>query len=191
MVQALWRRLDGPGHDAARIDTVGDRSRLWGHAAFAHGVSPVSLAYVVEMAASGEALSGRVRGFVGDLIVDQKITRVGDDWLLNGRPQGLSGSGHSGLVDLDFGFTPATNWQQLKRAGLAIGEEVRFDVAWLDVGALRIERLPQVYRRTGELTYAYEAPTFGYRATLTLAASGFVVDYPGLWAMETGAEALG
>ncbi|CAN5442845.1 putative glycolipid-binding domain-containing protein [soil metagenome] len=182
-MQALWRRLDGPGHASATIVPNGDGLRLMGNAAFDQDGEAAGLAYVVEMAADGVALSGRVRGFVGAAIIDQTIQRLDGDWWLNGRPQGLKG-----VVDLDFGFTPATNWQQVKRMRLAVGERAQVDVAWWDVGEVRLIALPQIYERTGDLTYAYAAPTFGYAAILTMAPSGFVAEYPGLWTL-TGPDA--
>jgi hypothetical protein len=92
--------------------------------------------------------------------------------------------GVAGLADLDLGFTPATNLQQLRRVGLAVGEDAALEVAWLDAGATELVALPQRYRRLDRLRYDYAAPSVDYAAVLTLAASGFVADYPGLWRME-------
>ena len=88
------------------------------------------------------------------------------------------------VVDLDLGFTPATNMVQLKRVGLSVGDVVNFDVARLEAGDEALVRLPQEYRRTSEFDYDYGSPASDYRATLTLAPSGFAAVYPGLWEIE-------
>ena len=122
--------------------------------------------------------SARIEGFAGNERYRHAFTRDEQGWLLDGEPMGLPG-----LVDLDFGFTPATNFQQLHRLGLGVGEQAAIDVAWFDVGQGRIIALPQIYKRLAEDRYAYEAPTSDYRAELAIAPSGFVADYPGLWRM--------
>jgi hypothetical protein len=40
--------------------------------------------------------------------------------------------------------------------------------------------LPQHYHRLSDRSYAYEAPSVGYAATLLLDEAGIVSDYPGL-----------
>jgi hypothetical protein len=88
------------------------------------------------------------------------------------------------LVDLDFGFTPATNMPQLRRFNLADGETADVNIAWYDFGVERLVVLPQIYRRIDARSYAYDSPTGNYRATLEVAPSGFVQLYPELWVME-------
>ena len=90
------------------------------------------------------------------------------------------------LIHLDFGFTPATNLQQLMHADLAVGEEAEIPAAWFDIGEATLVRLAQHYRRTAADRYWYSSPAAGYEATLEMAASGFVRLYPGLWEMEPG-----
>jgi hypothetical protein len=84
-------------------------------------------------------------------------------------------------VDLDFGFTPATNVVQLRRLSLAIGERVAVSVAWFDLETATLRRLPQTYQRLSDDRYAYEAPSVGYAAELEVGSSGIVRRYPGLW----------
>lgn len=117
---------------------------------------------------------GRVRGWVGERLVDDLITKPVDGaWTFNGRE--VPG------LDLDLGFTPATNLLQLQRAALSVGPAVEVTVAWLDAGAATLEPLVQRYERRSADTYWYEAPRFGYRALLRIDETGFVRDYPGLW----------
>jgi hypothetical protein len=85
---------------------------------------------------------------------------------------------------IDFGFTPATNFLQLHRCALGIGERAEFPVAWLDVPDPSLTLLPQRYEKRSGTTYWYESPQGPYTALLELVESGFVRTYPGLWAIE-------
>lgn len=89
-----------------------------------------------------------------------------------------------GCLDLDFGFTPATNLSQLRRIALEIGQAVDVPVAWLDVTSGTIAILHQRYERRTTDAYWYEAPRFNYAAQFHVRSSGFVRHYPGLWEEE-------
>jgi hypothetical protein len=84
-------------------------------------------------------------------------------------------------VDLDFGFTPATNLLALRRLALAMGESANVRSAWLNVASGALEPLDQRYQRRTETAYWYESPHFGYAAELDVLPSGFIRRYPGLW----------
>jgi hypothetical protein len=90
----------------------------------------------------------------------------------------------AGCVDLDLGFTPATNLLQLGRLALTEGQAADAPVAWLDVSAGTLEVLSQRYERRSATTYWYEAPGFGYAGLLEVAPTGFITRYPGLWEAE-------
>ena len=89
-----------------------------------------------------------------------------------------------GLQDFDFGFTPATNFAQLRRMNLAVGETAEITVAWMDLDSADLQPLPQIYERTSDLSYHYYSPQGPYRAKLELQANGFVSVYPDLWQAE-------
>jgi hypothetical protein len=118
---------------------------------------------------------------VGDRRCDVDVTRSQTgQWRLGDEPV----DGLERCLDLDFGFTPATNFLQLHRCGLAIGETADFPVAWLDVPDPSLTFLPQRYEKRSAASYWYESPQGPYSALLELADSGFVRSYPGLWTME-------
>ena len=181
--EALWKRLDVPGHDAAEIRQTEDGPVLSGAAVFREKGHPACLAYQVLLASDWSAVSGRISGFYCGERVDTVIERRADGWYLDGMFQGLSE-----LVDLDFGFTPATNMPQLRRFDLSDGEVADVNVAWYDIGMERLVVLPQIYRRIDTASYAYDSPTADYRATLEIAPSGFVRVYPELWVMEPNGD---
>lgn len=179
-MHAIWRRLDTPGHDAARLSRVDTGWQLDGTAVFVDADGPARLHYTLELAPTWETRSATVRGFLGSTTVQVEITRDAEGWTFNGARIGLA---H--LVDLDLGFTPATNLQHLRRVGLRPGQEADIDVAWLDDKARAISELPQHYRREGPSTYRYDSPTTGYHEVLEMSpTSGFVRVYPGLWELE-------
>jgi hypothetical protein len=105
----------------------------------------------------------------------------GERWTLNGDEQGEE---VAGLVDIDLGFTPATNLIQLRRLSLDISHEAEAPVAYLHFPELTLGRLEQRYRRVALDKYDYQAPGFGYTAILQVSELGFVTQYPGLWALE-------
>ena len=93
-------------------------------------------------------------------------------------------AGVADCLDLDFGFTPATNLTQLRRIALPIGEAREVPVAWIDATTSELTRLPQHYARRSESTWWYQSPTAEYQALLEVGAGGFVSEYPGLWRAE-------
>jgi hypothetical protein len=101
-------------------------------------------------------------------------------WTMNGAPVPAV----DGCLDLDLGFTPATNLLAINRLALSVGQAALAPAAWLDVDAATLTVLPQRYERRSATSYWYEAPSVGYQALLEVDASGFVTRYPGLWVAE-------
>ena len=181
----LWRRLDTPGHDVCRLTETGAGRRLDGAAVFLHEGLPALLSYAVTFDASWQTERGDINGFVGTEPFAVEIVRSSDGiWTHNGDViRGLEE-----YVDLDLGFSPATNLSQIRRLGLAVGEAADCAVAWLDMSTEKLDVLHQRYERRTDSTYRYEAPRFGYAATLEVDELGFVRRYPALWEAEPAAE---
>ena len=176
---AFWRRLDVPGRDAARVSQVATGFQLLGQSVFLDSRGPTALRYALDLTPTWSTRQGHITGFIGERAVDTRIVRTPNGWTLGAKDFGMAD-----VVDLDLGFTPATNMVQVKRVGLSVGDGVHFDVAWLEAGDEALVRLPQEYRRTSEFDYDYSSPASGYQATITLAPSGFAAVYPGLWEIE-------
>lgn len=176
-----WRRVDTPGHDACRLEQLDEGWRLDGAAVFRLDDQPVRLAYRLTCDVHWRTREGTVSGWVGDRDYEMKVIRaVEGRWTLND----ATVPDLDGCLDLDFGFTPATNLSQLRRIALEIGGAADVPVAWLDVGADTLAVLHQRYERRAIDAYWYEAPRFSYAAQLLVHPSGFVRDYPGLWEEE-------
>jgi uncharacterized protein len=180
---ALWKTLYTPGHDAACLVQTESGRRLEGTAVYSKDGEPACVRYALELASDWSTRSGAIDGFVGERTVRRRIERDATGWTLDGVRQ----IGVDNLLDLDFGFTPATNHPQLRRMALGVGQSDRITVAWMDVDSHGLEPLPQVYRRISEHAYDYDSPQGPYRATLQIAANGFVSHYPELWEMEVRA----
>ena len=176
----LWRRLDTPGHDAALLMPTETGWALRGLAVFRHPDGPACVRYAVDLDPSWRTRSGGVGGFIGAREFGHSIRREPDGWYLDERF--IPGLDH--LADLDYGFTPATNLQQLRRAALKVGQAADLPAAWFDVDMPTLTELPQRYERRSETTYWYSAPSGPYEALLEISPSGFVASYPGLWQME-------
>ena len=181
----LWRRLDGSGHDSCRLRRLASGWELAGTAFFLEDGVPVRVAYRVACDPRWRTRDGRVRGTVGARPAELRIERSpGGAWRLGGRVV----PGLCGCLDLDLGFTPATNLLAIRRLDLRRGGAADAPAAWLDVRGGTLVRLPQRYVRRTATVYRYEAPTVGYAADLAVSNAGFVTRYPGLWASVSGSE---
>ena len=179
---AFWRRIDRPGHDSAVLEPSDDGWVLSGFAVFDEN-GPIGLRYRVELARDFSTRRAQVDGSRSGIAFSHRFFRDRDQWHFDDRL--VPGLGD--LIHLDLGFTPSTNLQQLRHAGLAIGEEAEVPAAWFDIGEDTLVRLPQHYRRVAEDRYHYRSLAAGYEAVLEIAPNGFVRLYPDLWEMETQA----
>jgi hypothetical protein len=170
-------RLDRSGRDAALLEPSDGGWLLRGAAAFDRDGGSAAVAYQVAVDDHWRIKRGVITAFLGDKTIQHEIRRDDQVWTLNG--VAVQGLGH--LVDLDYGFTPATNVLQLGRVALEVGQRAEVPVAWFDLDSASLIELPQRYERRSDASYWYEAPTFAYRGLLEIAPNGFVRSYPGLW----------
>lgn len=178
MNTVLWRRLDMPGHERARLERRADGWALSGTALFVHEERPVQLDYSVVCDAAWSTRSAVVRGAIGDRAVDLSV--VADEssrWWQDGSERPAV----EGCTDIDLGFSPSTNLLPIRRLSLAVGEEAGVLAAWLPFPGFVLEPLPQTYRREKGEIYRYESRGGRFTRNLQVVDSGFVVLYPGIW----------
>ena len=174
----FWRRLNQPGHDSCRLIKLPAGWLLSGAAVFLEARRACHFHYDVVADTAFRTKSAAVVGYLGRKAIAIRIRSAGRErWRLNG----TLNADVAGCVDVDLGFTPATNLFALRRLALKVGEQANAPAAYLEFPGLRFTRLPQRYERTGRTTYAYEAPTVGYAGTLQVSALGAVRRYPGLF----------
>ncbi len=178
----LWRRVDQPGHESARVDRVGAGWRLAGTAVFSDDAGPCCLSYRIECDAGWRTLRTQVSGWIGQQTVAVEIAVADGVWRTNGAevPQ------VAGCADVDLNFSPSTNLLPIRRLDLAIGERAEVSAAWLRFPSLALEPLQQTYIRTAERAYRYESAGGAFARDLAVDEAGFPTLYPGLWAREGG-----
>jgi hypothetical protein len=180
----LWRRLDVPGHDHARLVLERAHWHLSGAALFAEQGQATRLEYLVVCNESWLTLAGRIKGWMGDTPIDLAIDADGEGrWRINGHDV----PGVIGCLDLDLSFSPSTNLLPVRRLDLAIGASADVRSAWLRLDPEpRLEPLHQRYHRVSADTYRYESPSHAFSGEIRVNEAGLVVSYSGLWEVESG-----
>jgi len=177
----LWRRLDQPGDESARLVFQNSYWRLSGTAIFGHHQQPCRLDYLVVCSSTWQTVSGRVAGWVGNETVEIELSvDSARRWFING----VACPEVAGCVDLDLNFSPSTNLLPIRRLGLAIGQGAEVKAAWLRFPSFTLEPLSQLYRRIAVATYRYESAGGRFITELLVNAAGFVIEYPNFWALE-------
>lgn len=174
----FWRRLDQPGHDCCRLFRLAGGWKLRGMAVFSESGQPCNFAYEVLVDLHWKTRSARLTGFCGKKEIDMRIRRTADgNWRVGTEMQHAVAD----CIDIDLGFTPATNMLAIRRLNLSIGESAEAPAAWLALPSLTLKVLPQTYLRSAELEYEYEAPSVGYKERLQVSKLGAVERYPRLF----------
>lgn len=183
----LWRRLDPAGHDAATIEASEAGIELRGMAVFHDAGGPAALHYRIRCDTSSLTTTARILGWCGLRQVELQIERdAAGRWTLNG----VACTEVAGCVDLDLGFTPATNLLPLRRLSLATGQSAEVRSAWLESPGGSLAPLVQRYHRATPSEYVYEADLPGgaqFGGKLRVTPGGWVLDYADLWRAEATA----
>lgn len=184
-----WRRVDISGSEEAGIARTSNGWRLQGRVEVEESGVLAQLAYVIECERNWHTRSALVTGSVAGVpIVLQLHSDGAGRWTLNGVPI----HGVDGTLDIDLGFSPATNLLPIRRLDLDVGECAKFDAAWVRFPELCVEKLGQAYRSEAARVYRYDALVDGtpFRARLDTDEFGRVVHYEGLWVAEPGPRHL-
>jgi uncharacterized protein len=177
----MWRRLDNPGHEWARLSGDSSAPVLRGTAVFVEDRIPGRLDYKIVCNPDWETVSAEVLGWVDGKRVKLKIDKApGGIWRINGRAAPTV----TGNSDIDLAFSPSTNLLPIRRLKLEIGQEAEVRAAWLTFPDLDLHPLVQRFRRVGDRRYFYASDT-GFSTELEVDSDGFVVNYPPLWIEET------
>lgn len=173
----FWRKLDHPGHDSCRLFQLSNGWRLCGAAVFWDEGLPCHFHYEVVTDVVWRTRRASVTGYLGNRTIDLRIKAAGNYWKVGGKVN----KNIAGCLDVDLGFTPATNLIAIRRLSLKVGQQAEASAAYLAFPRMRFVRLAQTYHRISRTEYEYEAPTVGYAGTLRVASSGAIVNYPGLF----------
>jgi hypothetical protein len=185
-----WRRLDVPGHERVHIEQTLDGWRLTGHLRAHEGGMHMQLDYIIDCDYRWCTRSAVVTGASAGGPVRLAFTADGmGAWTLNRTPLPLV----EGALDIDLGFTPATNLLPIRRLDLDVGQRANVLTAWLRSPELRVEPLGQSYHRESARVFRYNALIDGqpFRARLDTDEFGCVARYEGLWEAEPQPEGAG
>lgn len=177
----LWRRLDIPGHEFARLFFDDSCWHSNGTAIFVYDKQPCRINYRLKCNSEWETLAGQVTGWVGEKAIKAEISVDSNRcWLLDGQECAQT----AGCIDLDLNFSPLTNLLPVRRLNLNIGEKAEVRAAWLKFPGFEIEPLEQSYCRIDATTYRYESAGGRFVADLKVNEAGFVAHYPNFWRIE-------
>jgi hypothetical protein len=180
----LWRRLDRPGHEAARLVFHAPFWQLTGTAVFVEDAAPCRLEYQVTCDPSWRTRHAQLTGWFGTRRIVHTISAdARHRWRLDERECPLV----EGCVDLDLSFSPATNLLPVRRLALPVGEAASVRAAWLRFPECRLEPLEQRYHRLDTERYRYESGEGRdvFHAELRVTPTGFVTEYSDLWVAES------
>lgn len=174
----LWQRVGVAGHDACRLERTARGWQLKGAAAYMEDDAISALSYHICHDDKWVTQSARISGWSGSENLDIAISRDADGtWLRNG----IAVDSVQGAVDIDLGFTPATNTTAIRRLNLDVGQRMAGMAAWLDPADWKLKPLEQFYLRKSDFAFEYGSPGHGFRCDLAINGTGFVTEYPGLW----------
>jgi len=103
-----------------------------------------------------------------------------DGWLVNGTPR----PDLDACIDVDLGWTPATNMLPLRRMALDVGQSVTTTAAWVRFPDLDVVPSEQTYTRLADDRVLYKSNAF--EAELVVTPDGLVTTYGNdLWEAAT------
>jgi uncharacterized protein len=178
-----WRRLDVPGREDARAGRTATGWRLSGELDVEEAGVAARLRYDIDCDPEWRTRVALVEGHAGSGPVRFSLTANGTGrWMRDG----VLVPELSGALDVDLGFTPATNTLPIRRLALAVGDSAPVRSAWLRFPELRLEPLEQTYMRESEQAFRYRAQVDNQPFVARLDTDGFgrVLRYEGLWEAE-------
>jgi hypothetical protein len=177
----LWRRLDCPGHDSCCLRKSSDSWQLSGTAIFLFEQKPCLLSYEVNTDSNWETHTANISGYVGKSIIALTIARTSNNyWSIDDTEVQAAAD----CIDLDLGFTPATNLIAIRRLSLPLGARSQAPAAWLDFPDFTLKRLEQSYHRLTHDRYEYTSLDASYADVLEVDDYGAIAHYPQLWEQE-------
>jgi uncharacterized protein len=168
----LWEASDG-GSEVCVLERAGRGWRLGGTVLTHEARQPIELRYAVTVDSTWTTTGVEVLvAFAGG--DPRELAELGELWSGTERPPE-----YRDCVDVDLGFTPATNTLPIRRLGLDVGEGAEIHVAWVVWPELTVRRVLQRYDRLAKDRYRYTQDDF--EAELTVDEHGLVLEYEGLW----------
>ncbi|WP_341504048.1 putative glycolipid-binding domain-containing protein [Gallaecimonas sp. GXIMD4217] len=170
----ITRHWSGPWQSRERVEL--HECQLRGEVAGQLDGEAFTLSYQIRCDPKWRTREVRIERQGGDTLV-MEVDRRGH-WHANGRRLVAL----DGCLDVDLGFTPATNLLPLRRCPLEVGETMMVSAAWLPFPDWRWQPMVQRYTRLGQDRYRYQNEDSGYTADLIVDEHGLVLSYGDVWA---------
>lgn len=185
----LWQGIVRPGAEWCELAAEDDGWRLSGTALVAVAGEPTTARYDIALAPDWSTREATIAVRAGGDERERRLHLHADNgqWRIarepNPEPNAPPDDAEAlrGLVDIDLGFTPATNTLPIRRLAPAIGESVAVTALWVRFPELTLEPLPQRYTRLSAIRYRYESAGGAFVAELEVDDLGLVVTYEGGW----------
>jgi hypothetical protein len=184
----LWQRLDTPGLERCTLSARDGDWRLAGTVLLADAGAPVEIAWSVDVDADWRTTAATIdiQGAERETFVVQVDAADGDRRWRLARGEGdkigpfVPLPAADGRIDIDLGFTPATNTLPIRRLDLPIGSGADVTAVWFRWPQRVVEPLVQRYERQTTDRWRY-ASASGFAADLTVDDLGLVIDYGEIW----------
>jgi hypothetical protein len=153
-----------------------DGYRFAGNTLIRHEGIRVEIVYVVEARPDWSTRSARIGIPALATLFEVEVSPQGR-WVIDGEHR----ADLDGAVDIDLGWTPATNTLPIRRLSVETGVPVATRVGWLKWSELVFMKAEQSYARHGVGRWTYASGNFS--AGLVVDELGVVIDYgdPPIW----------
>jgi hypothetical protein len=177
----MWSCSEYPGLErlVVRRAKSGGGHQLAGHALIALAGEQFDIGYQIEVDADWRTQSARIEIDGSRQISIAVSAEGGGHWQIAGA-ETEPDIYLQDILDIDLGFTPATNLLPIRRLDLAVGESAPVSAHWLQFPSLAFARLDQRYTRLTPDRYRYESDT-GYVTEITVDDFSIPVDYGDVW----------
>ena len=157
LVEVLWHSTELASSEHCSISLTGEGTVFVGTAVLPVGDQPGQIQWTARADATGRTRSAQAVITMPDGAPRLALT-VDDDqrWRCNDEP-----ADHlAGALDVDFGWTPATNTLPIRRLGLAVGSSTTITAAWVRFPELDVVPSEQIYTRLAEDRWRYASGRF-------------------------------
>jgi hypothetical protein len=156
-VEVLWHSDELASSEHCSISLTGEGTVFVGTAVLPVGDQPGQIQWTAEVDAAGRTRSAQAAIATPD--ASRRLALTVDDqqqWRLDGEL-----ADHlAGAIDVDFGWTPATNTLPIRRLGLAVGASSTIKAAWVRFPELDVVASEQTYTRLAEDSWRYASGRF-------------------------------
>jgi hypothetical protein len=170
-IETRWRSAALESVEDFALDETGDGWALRGSVTLPIDGDPARIEYEVladQRWATRGATALVTRGDTTERL-GLEVTEGG--WRVNGVPR----PDLARCIDLDLGWTPATNTLPINRLALDVGEAATIEAAWLRFPELTVAANRQTYTRLGESSWRYQSGPYDF--VLETTSEGIVSRY--------------